>query len=248
MNIYYVYAYIRKSNGTPYYIGKGKGNRAYSKQRNVSVPRDKSKIVFLERNLSEIGALAIERRMIRWWGRKDTGNGILLNKTDGGEGTSGIIRSQQTREKMSKNAAGRWKGPENPFFGSRRIGYENPFYNKRHNKETIEKLKNTASGKTASEETKYKMRESKIGNKNHRALHIKIYDETGEIQHECMGNFFDVCEKNGLPTALLRKSASNNGEKIKSQKNKKFANWSAKLFSTSKGALMPQDQKTNFPV
>lgn len=101
MDIYYVYAYLRKSDGTPYYIGKGCGERCY-KKHNVSVPNDKSKIVFLEKNLSEIGALALERRMIAWYGRKDAGNGILLNMTDGGDGTSGRVVSEETRKKMSK--------------------------------------------------------------------------------------------------------------------------------------------------
>jgi len=93
--VYYVYAYLRERDsvtakaGTPYYIGKGKEFRAYSTNRVVSRPRDKRLIVFMETNLSNVGACALERRYIAWYGRKDQGTGILLNKTDGGDGTSG---------------------------------------------------------------------------------------------------------------------------------------------------------------
>lgn len=103
---FYVYAYIRSKDsqtaktGTPYYIGKGKGRRAWDTDHTVKLPRLASNIIMLETNLTEVGALAIERRMIGWYGRIDNNTGILRNKTDGGEGASGrILLNKQCGEK-----------------------------------------------------------------------------------------------------------------------------------------------------
>lgn len=86
MNNYYTYAYLRE-DGTPYYIGKGKGYR-YIKEHSVSIP-PKERILFLKQNLTEKEAFKHEIYMISVFGRKDIGTGMLRNRTDGGDGCSG---------------------------------------------------------------------------------------------------------------------------------------------------------------
>lgn len=144
MTIYYTYAYLRE-DGTPYYIGKGKGNRAYVRnKKDCKPPRDRSRILILKRNLTEFEALRHEVYMISIFGRKNNETGILRNLTDGGEGSSGAVRSEEfkqnlrdrkltekhkrkigeskvgkprdkeTREKIKKNLTGKYLGEKNP--------------------------------------------------------------------------------------------------------------------------------------
>jgi hypothetical protein len=105
-NRFYTYAYLREDK-TPYYIGKGSGCRIYRKKgRPCSKPKDKFRIIFLKQNLTEEEAFKHEKYMIAVFGRKDLGTGILHNKTDGGDGCSGLVHKESSKNKMSSSIKG----------------------------------------------------------------------------------------------------------------------------------------------
>jgi hypothetical protein len=170
LNRFYTYAYLREDK-TPYYIGKGTGKRIYSTNRSIKPPKDKSRIIYLKQNLTEEEAFRHEIYMIAVFGRKDLGTGILQNLTNGGEGMSGCIPSEETKRKLSEES----KGEKNNFYGKThseetkrkqsevKIGKNNPNYGKTHSEESKRKISEAHKGKIFSEETRRKISEAGKG-------------------------------------------------------------------------------------
>ena len=173
---YYTYAYLREDK-TPYYIGKGKCNRVYNKhQKGISVPKDKSRIIFLKQNLNEEEAFRHEIYMIDVFGRKDLGTGILRNKTNGGEGVSGWVPSEETKIKMSESGKNKIFSEETKikmsesgkvkiFSEEHRRKMSESGKNKIFSEETKRKMSEANKGKILSEETKKRMSEAQKGKK-----------------------------------------------------------------------------------
>jgi hypothetical protein len=209
MNKFYVYMYLRE-DGTPYYVGKGKGKRAYSPDRTTPRP-SKDKIVFPYTNLTEEESFQREKELIAEYGRKDNGTGILRNLTDGGEGASGVLVSEETRKKIS--LAG--KNPSAETIEKRKrafAGYKhspesrakitegqlkrfsiNPFSD-----ETKKKISQTSKGRKLSPETKARMSQSRMG--------MKISEERRKkISQSLMGRKLSPEHKEKLSKSHLGK-------------------------------------------
>jgi len=118
---YYTYMHTRNDTGQPFYIGKGTGRRAWDDRRSK---RGAHWSNVAQMHGHEVHILA------RWETEKEAHDheiflidtmrsmGIkLVNKSNGGEGTSGYKWSEQSRAKLSITQSANNRGEKNPMFG-----------------------------------------------------------------------------------------------------------------------------------
>ena len=122
---HYAYIYTDPTSYEPFYVGKGQKYRAYahmklSNQRTNKrlknrilklVEQSKKPIITLIPTSSEELALMLEKGLIKIFGRKDLNKGTLYNFTDGGEGTTNFVRSEESNRKTSEKLKGIKRGP-----------------------------------------------------------------------------------------------------------------------------------------
>lgn len=146
----------------PFYIGKGKGYRIKNTIKDVRDDSFKSKkirkllslnieIISLKlyEDLTEKDAFEKEIYMIDKIGRINLNKGPLVNTTNGGEGSSGFVYTEEVLIKRSISQT----GDKNGFYGKKHTkevkekhsklvsGDSHPMYGKKHKEETIDKLK-----------------------------------------------------------------------------------------------------------
>ena len=149
MNDYYVYEHIRLDNNTCFYVGKGHGKRCNNKSRNEHhdriVNKVGMKVKIIKDNLSEDEAYQLERELICHYvfdlkygidiigyNNNPNENGHLTNHTFGGDGSYGMVHSEEWCEQHSIDMI----GENNPMYG---VNLWNTYSNEKK-KEIREKL------------------------------------------------------------------------------------------------------------
>lgn len=154
---FYVYVLFRP-DGSPCYIGKGKGNRWLNHERRCfnkrlaeiiqqsSAPLPKIKI---REGLKEVEAFETETAFISAIGRVKHG-GPLVNATDGGDGTSGHVRPATARAATALAMRG----------NKLRLGKSSHNRGKKLSAATCEKIRLARLGTKQSDELKAKKRDA----------------------------------------------------------------------------------------
>ncbi len=155
----YVYSHSRKDTLQVFYIGIGsdsnfiRANETHNRNKHWINVFTKTGIIveILHNNISWEEACIIEKRLICKYGRIDNKTGRLVNMTDGGEGISGYIMSEEVKLKISESK----KGIESKLKGR--------LFTNRMTDETKLKISQKNIGKKRSNEAKNKMSKAKIG-------------------------------------------------------------------------------------
>ena len=177
----YIYRHIRLDKNEPFYIGIGSDTMGkYTRANNIAkrskfwksiINKTEYRVDILIDNLTWENACEKEKEFILLYGRKDLKLGTLVNMTNGGEGTFGLIVSEESRIKISESER----------------GINNHFYGKNLSKEHRDKISKAHKGVKKSPEAIINMSKSRIGKRTgekHTGSKIVLDLETG-IYYDC---------------------------------------------------------------
>lgn len=108
-NSFYVYEHIRKDTGQIFYVGKGSKKRAYKHDgrnqfwKRVVEKANGFQVNFYATDISEDVAFEIEIKRIA---ELKSAGVVLCNLSDGGEGSSGFVPSEDHKKKISVSKTG----------------------------------------------------------------------------------------------------------------------------------------------
>lgn len=161
-NNYYIYFHINPIKNEVFYVGKGIRCRAKVKKGRSKLWENVSNkygytISYPHKNISEKEAFKLETYYISKFGRMDLGNGCLVNLTDGGEGCSGHIFTQEHKDNIGKSMKGRIFSEEHIKRNiASKLGKKRP-------KEFCKKMSEINKGKKLTQEHRNKLSEVGIG-------------------------------------------------------------------------------------
>jgi len=140
--MHYVYLHRRATDGEPFYVGKGKGKRARSRHNRSDwwrsvVDKHGYFVEIVVSDVQEWYACELECELIALYGRRDLGDGPLVNLTDGGDGA--VRLAPETLKRIAEKNRGKRRTPE-----------------------AIERASATHRGRKNTQETKSKMQKAAL--------------------------------------------------------------------------------------
>lgn len=194
MNNFYVYVHYRESDSLPFYVGKGKGNRAYqfsgrNEYWNRTYKKHGARVEIVFENLTEDESFQLEIDTIlefKYFGFP------LTNMTNGGEGTSGHKQSEETiKLRVSKTT------------GQKRT------------KETRDKISKANRGKKRSEEVSAKLSAARKGVKRDPLVVEKIANSNrGKKRNQEFRDLIsEIAKQNAIKTNLSERTRERNMDK-----------------------------------